>query len=397
MFRLTPYRLASRQRKKQHTEDLEVKEQRYIKQINGLKNEYADLSLTNSRLDNELRMLHQKYAEVCHMMNAHELEKEDLIMRHTQESGRLRRQVQYLTEQMELGNDHDQSAVGHANFNDFTSDMNALSVDTQNWNPAAQDNMAYMSHGQTHSTTARQQQKQPVVPQQVDPIKPAKREQDQPIASGVLFMILLCGAFVASRTNSRPALPQLPEEVRVASDKVLNNLLKDPRADAFSGNNLAGHAVTPDPSMHGFSQMQASWTQPLQQDDRHAMYRSLTMPTTQQEADQLFNLSPAEYQSLTTAGTFDTNPPQSTSTPRRNLAETLATVRQESISSAPPAEVYTRSLLWDQIPADVVKQFKELVKATDSQQKERGNQAHRNSLKNEFDTTQAWGFPMGTS
>lgn len=339
-------------------------------------------------------MMHQKYAEVCHLMNAHDLEKEDLVMRHTQESGRLRRQVQYLTEQLELGNDHDQSAVGHTNFSDFTSDMNALSVDNQNWNTAPQDNMAYM---QTHPTNTRQQQKQSVVPQHVEPVKPTKREQDQPIASGVLFMILLCGAFVASRTNSRPALPQLPEEVRVASDKVLNNLLKDPRADVFSDNNLAGHSATAGPAIHGFGQMQNSWPQPMQQDERHSMYRSLVMPTPQQEADQLFNLSPAEYQSLTSAGPFDNHPPQSTSTPRRNLAETLASVRQESISSAPAAEVYTRSLLWDQIPADVVKQFKELVKATDGQQKDRGKQAHRQSLKNEFDTTQAWGFPMGTS
>ena len=47
--------------------------------------------------------------------------------------------------------------------------------------------------------------------------------------------------------------------------------------------------------------------------------------------------------------------------PRRNLAEMLANMQEEHTRSS-KAEVYTRSLLWDQIPTDVVRQFKEMVR-----------------------------------
>jgi hypothetical protein len=47
---------------------------------------------------------------------------------------------------------------------------------------------------------------------------------------------------------------------------------------------------------------------------------------------------------------------RSTSQGRRNLAEAMASVRQGS-----KAEVYTRSLLWDQIPSDVVRTFVKMV------------------------------------
>jgi hypothetical protein len=46
---------------------------------------------------------------------------------------------------------------------------------------------------------------------------------------------------------------------------------------------------------------------------------------------------------------------------RRNLAEMLANMQDEHTQNS-KAEVYTRSLLWDQIPTDVVRQFKEMVR-----------------------------------
>ncbi|PNS18594.1 Transcriptional activator hacA [Sphaceloma murrayae] len=345
--------LASRQRKKQHTEDLEVKEQRYLKQINGLKNELAEMSLSNSRLENEYRVLHQKHAEACHVINAFNLEKEELIMKHTQETGNLRRKIQYLTEQIEDPNDQEYLMSTHTNFNEFTSDMNALSVNNQPWMSSVASNPGQFT---TEPDTRH--------PATQGDVKLVKREPEQPIASGVLFMILLCGAFVASKGNNKPFVPSMPEEVRVASTTVLDNLLKDPRSDMLT----AGMASTNmqhqhPPQISSPPQSHPHWPHHLQQQDsRHNLYRSLTMPTSHQEADHIFSLTPAEYNSLTSPESYTAYHPQPTVTPRRNLAETLANVRQESISKVPPAEVYTRSLLWDQIPADIVKQFKELVK-----------------------------------
>ncbi|KAF4555372.1 Hypothetical protein D9617_2g053280 [Elsinoe fawcettii] len=340
--------LASRQRKKQHTEDLEVKEQRYLKQINSAKGEVAELHHINSRLENDCRELHQKHSDALHLLNVRDMEMEEMTMKHTQETGNLRRKIAYLQQQLENPHENDFMMNANTNFNDFTSDMNALSVNNHPW-------MAGNAHFNSESEQTR-----PALAQQ--DVKPIKRENDPPIASGVLFMILLCGAFVASKGNNKPFIPGLSEEVRVASSTVLDNLLKDPRSDMLTGS-MQAPAMHPPQQIQNMPQPHNPWQQQVpQQDNRQTLYRSLTMPTGQQEAEQIFQLTPSEYNSLTSAETYAAYHPQHTVTPRRNLAEVLATVRDESISKAPPAEVYTRSLLWDQIPTDVVKQFKELVR-----------------------------------
>ena len=92
------------------------------------------------------------------------------------------------------------------------------------------------------------------------------------------------------------------------------------------------------------------------------MHRSLTEASKSQEADQAFLLTVAEYNALTTPSALHQNGRHAgeTNATRRNLADSLAALRKETIGDA--AEVYTRSLLWEQIPAEVVKQFKELVR-----------------------------------
>lgn len=45
---------------------------------------------------------------------------------------------------------------------------------------------------------------------------------------------------------------------------------------------------------------------------------------------------------------------------RRNVAEALANMQDEH-SRSNKADVYTRSLLWDQIPPDVLQQFKQMA------------------------------------
>ncbi|GAM90902.1 hypothetical protein ANO11243_089480 [Dothideomycetidae sp. 11243] len=363
--------LASRQRKKIHTEELEFKEQRYAKQIADLQAECGELAHHRHRLEVDFNVVHQKYTEACHAINAYELEKEELVMKHTQETGKLRREIQCLSEQLENLSMRDHMST-QENITAFTSDMNALSVDPHSYAMhAAQDPAATNMHTAFgHFPSAP-----PANP--VDSVKPAKREAEQPIASGVLFMILLCGAFVASKANSRPIIPRLPDEVRVASSTVLDNLLKDPAADAFVGNSGLQHMMA-HPVAGAHVPQSSPWERDVHSDGRQPLYRSLATPTGQPTHEQLFALSPAEYQSLTSPENYLGHIPQSTSTPKRNLAETLASLREESISKATPAEVYSRSLLWDQIPLDVVRQFKELVKESRT-----------------MDETAAQGFPMG--
>ncbi|KAF2151336.1 hypothetical protein K461DRAFT_171475 [Myriangium duriaei CBS 260.36] len=368
--------LASRQRKKQHTEELEGKETRYLKQISDLEHECHAMNMDRTRVRDECAMWHQKYVEACQVISGYELEKEELIMQHTQETGKLRRQIQYL----QLDSDHMSGA--QEGLGNFTNDMNAA------LNPYTMPDMT-AGYGQVPAATQNNT---------AEAVKPAKRTTEQPIASGVLFMILLCGAFVASKTNSRHIIPQMPDEVRVASTTVLDTLLKDPAADAFTANtgfqSMMPHHVA-GPQM---SQTQGAWDTSAQNDGRQTLYRSMTMPTGQPNADQLFALTPNEYHSLTSPEGYVGTPAQSTPTPRRNLAEALASLRQESISKGSPAEVYSRSLLWDQIPVDVVRQFKELVRDSGAAEATNNAFAVGQQMKHEYDENPMWNtYQMGST
>jgi hypothetical protein len=90
----------------------------------------------------------------------------------------------------------------------------------------------------------------------------------------------------------------------------------------------------------------------------------LTQPTEEQNNEQLFGLSAAQYNGLTSQDFLQNTPQRSTSQGRRNLGETLAAMRSNSKKSA--AEVYTRSLLWDQVPSEVVRNFAKLVSECNS-------------------------------
>ena len=87
---------------------------------------------------------------------------------------------------------------------------------------------------------------------------------------------------------------------------------------------------------------------------------SLTHTTDAQHNEQLFSLSASDYNGLTSHDFMQHAPSvPPTSQGRRNLSETLAAMRSNSKKSA--AEVYTRSLLWDHVPSEVVRNFARMV------------------------------------
>ncbi|KAI7191798.1 hypothetical protein KC316_g5555 [Hortaea werneckii] len=184
---------------------------------------------------------------------------------------------------------------------------------------------------------------------------------EQPIATGLLFMLLLCGAFVASKPPNSQArgVPQMPAEVRAAAPTILNNLLSETGPDATPSQTIsyAGHEPRSSGTTHQGRNQQSRLDQ---------MHHHITMPTKPQEIDDAFSLTTAQYASINNmnypgyhdapAQQHQHNGPRT----KRNLAETLANLRNKE-QQAGRAEVYTRSLLWDQIPTEVIKQFKEMV------------------------------------
>jgi hypothetical protein len=96
----------------------------------------------------------------------------------------------------------------------------------------------------------------------------------------------------------------------------------------------------------------------------------LVQPTKEQEQEQLFSLSADQYNGVISQD-FGREPEPSTSRGRRNLEESLAAMRSNNKGSV--AEVYTRSLLWDKVPAEVVRDFAKLVSESNSRNGEHQN------------------------
>jgi hypothetical protein len=209
---------------------------------------------------------------------------------------------------------------------------------------------------------------EPEVKQETQVIPAKKAEVNLPAdvekpatQGGLLFMLFLVGAFVLSN-RSTPNIPRVSEDVREASATLLDNILKDAGVARTPDNVMASAA--PQPSGNTWANP-ASMTMAGNGMDGIApsmlgeLHDTLTQPTQQQTNEQVFSLSAAQYNGVTDQSFLRNPPARSTSQGRRNLADALATMRNNDKQSA--AEVYTRSLLWDQIPSDVVRNFAKMV------------------------------------
>lgn len=333
--------LDSRQRKKLHTERLEDEKKQFTSIITTMEEEMAELNLKMSQLTRE-KEFYETHVENLRM------EKEDMIQNHTIETGELRKKVAVLTDHVQrLENAAMPSNTGFANgFNE----LDGMTMD------ASWDNMGFM--GDFPMETDVKQEMQLAATKKPEVTLPS--DVDKPAQGGLLFMLFLVGAFVLSNRSS-PTIPRVSEDVREASATLLDNIFKD-----------AGVAHAPESAMVPTapqSSASADWTStasmsmashsvndvaPSMLGDLHD---SLTQPTQEQTNEQIFSLSAAQYNGLNDQS-FMRNPPAHKQG-RRNLAEALANMRSTEKHSA--AEVYTRSLLWDQIPGDVVRNFAKMV------------------------------------
>lgn len=318
--------------------------------------------------------MHQRLQESQRIIDTMREERQYLVRAHTEETSKLRRQRDSLREQLEAGPAPAMSAQSSSAYADLYPGMEALhmGVGGQDWQ---QEDWAvgdfFPPQGDLFQNQTEPIKASPVQEKRVVPTPAAQgrskdlteARNDPPIAQGLLFMLLLCGAFVASKpANLQPAgLPDMPANVRAAAPTILNDLLSGFDSTLIPGSdrttvNTAGQpypsaAVHPSP-------------RPGKMDRVH---HRITASTKQQEMDQAFSLTPAQYISMTN-GKFSSyeQPPtpsqnEGGNPARRSLAEALANLEEQQPSNM-KAEVYTRSLLWEQIPADVVRQFKEIVR-----------------------------------
>ncbi|KXX74032.1 bZIP transcription factor 49 [Madurella mycetomatis] len=338
--------LDSRQRKKQHTERLEDEKKQFTEIISNMEE-------TITKLQDELSKLavdNRNYQSYIHELEG---KQEEMISRHTIETGELRKKISVLTNHVQTLEGAATTASGFAGaFNE----MDGITMDGS-W-----DNMPMFGDFPMEQPAEVKQEmqivpaKKPEVTLPTDCDKPAQQ-------GGLLFMLFLVGAFVLS-SRSTPSIPRVSEDVRAASATLLENVLKDAGVSQVPS---GLEAMAPQPSGSNWAQSAGSSlpiATPMVDNVAPSMLGdmadALTQPTEQQTNEQIFSLSAAQYNDLTSQDFLQSAPAErSTSRGRRNLAEALAGMRSSNKQSA--AEVYTRSLLWDQIPADVVRTFAKMV------------------------------------
>ncbi|OCL01839.1 hypothetical protein AOQ84DRAFT_305905 [Glonium stellatum] len=378
--------LDSRQRKKKHTEELEEEKKLWTERVGVLEDDITSLRHQIEGLLREKEQWHHEQMETRQIIDQLQWDKEELVRSHTLETGELRKKVSVLTEKLEASSTA-MSVAPSSTFTDFASDMDNLHMGPNDWDNyifVNEVNDFCMDEPTPSAAQHNQQQENTLV------VAPRKKDaEDKPVASGLLLMLLLCGAFVASKSSgsTAPPLPRMPDDVRAASATVLDSIFKDAGVAPSPASHhalIVNRIEALEPSSSG-----ANWPKRTLSSAEFAslshgsgssldqLHSQLVAPTKEQENEQLFSMSASQYNSLTSADftrrgysvhSDDMNdqmsPGSQPSQHRRNLAETLAAMREESKGET-AAEVYTRSLLWERIPSEVVHEFKRMVEESD--------------------------------
>ena len=302
------------------------------------------------------------------------LEKEESVRQHTIETGELRQRNAYLMQQLQRYEGAAMSAAPGvaAGFpTDFT-DFGGLP-------PPSWDDFA-APPGPRFTLEAEPPRPDPasgmLVPKR-EPATPAAGSMTSPptnsegddkgMASGILLVLLLCGAWVASRggnaASTTSASLAIPEDVRAASGAILDDLYRN------SGVRLDENMGLPPRSIdHGPEGAPSSFV-PGTNVGMEMLHRQLTSPSQQQLREQAFTLTPAQYNHIAGDGE-DTlmSPPPTAALDRpsqgRNLGDAVAAAAASAIATGKDgaAETYTRSLMRDRVSTQVLQDFARMVR-----------------------------------
>ncbi|KAF2750668.1 hypothetical protein M011DRAFT_474179 [Sporormia fimetaria CBS 119925] len=357
--------LDSRQRKKKHTEELEEEKKQWNEKLCHLQDQFQQLELEYQTVMAEKENWYRERHQMTEVIGQLQYDKEELVRNHTLETGELRKKISVLTETLERTN-LGPSVAPSSTYNDFTSDMDSLTMGSNEW-----ENYIFVN-----DFIAGEQTPAPPPEQSLVVATRRKEGEEKSAASGLLLMLLLCGAFVASKSSgsTAPPIPRMPDEVRAASTTILDNIFKDAGvAPTMTGQGIIANRVSElEPGASGFH-----WPKPLDSagvsgSSLEQLHMQLSSATKDQENEQLFSITPAQYNSINsmdfTRPRYSVSedfpdplsPGASQPSHRRNLAETLAAMREQSKGES-AADIYTRSLLWDKIAPEVVIEFKRIV------------------------------------
>ena len=186
------------------------------------------VELERQSQDRNYQILSHRFQEAQRIIDTLHEEKRDLMMKHTEETSSLRKRIRVLTDQLDHGPAPLMSAVpSSTGFADFNAEMEALNMGTHDWDSLIFDDLpsdsldeigfeARSEHTRQFTSEERNDMAHTTVSATTK--KSSDGASDQHVTSGLLFFLLLCGAFVASKPlSAQPAdLPQVPPDVRAA-------------------------------------------------------------------------------------------------------------------------------------------------------------------------------------
>ncbi|MCJ1288318.1 hypothetical protein MMC26_007673 [Xylographa opegraphella] len=352
--------LDSRQRKKQHTERLEEEKKHYTTIINELEEALGEMKVHEAEWEREKEGWATSQQQLKQYVDNLLMEKEELVRCHTIETGELRKRNTILSEQIQrIESTTMSTAPSSTGFSADFSDFDHLTMDSSPWdNFSLANDFSVETENSTGNFMSNEDKRS----------KPVVKEDDKVAASGFLLMLLLCGAWVASRGPADPSnvLPAMSDDMRVASATVLNHIYRDAGVQLKEIPCPTQQAVEVIPwnSRHSSERkttLSAFEIASLSNAPLETLHQQLTAPSKKQLQDQAFSLSSIQYNDLSSDGDHD-QPHAPKYHKHRNIGDALAALRGAQEGSA--AEVYTRSILWDKVPKDVVRDFARKVAET---------------------------------
>ncbi|KAL8993121.1 MAG: hypothetical protein Q9169_006588 [Polycauliona sp. 2 TL-2023] len=349
--------LDSRQRKKQHTERLEDEKKQTANRISDLEEALEAFNIREESWAQEreqIMLFHDRQRQCIDELIA---EKEELVRRHTIETGELRKKNAYLAEHAQKTDSIAMSAVpSSTGYSADYSDFEHLTMESSPW-----DNFSLVND--FNMEPAQKVENSLVITPKKE--RNVEKEGDATTAPGLLLMLLLCGAWVVSNNSASTKagpISRMPEDVRMASTAVLQTIYSDTGLQTQGPNpttDFRSAAVRPDPLKTSRKNSRVAYEANRRSHSPLAtLHHQLISPTEQQQRDHIFSMSADQYNGLTSDDVMGA-PSQVPLSGRRNLGDALAAPRLNKQGSA--AEAYTRSLMWDEIPNNIVRDFARMV------------------------------------
>ncbi|RMZ89324.1 hypothetical protein DV736_g3452, partial [Chaetothyriales sp. CBS 134916] len=369
--------LDSRQRKKTHTEKLEMEKKNFTEEKKVLEDHIANLE---NRLDHEQAQCMQQREQFENFIQQLQCDLNDAIRAKTIETGDLRRQNNFLKEcvkdlERQQAKGHQAGAAVDTFSNNFTNFSN-LDIDdgwVNEFDGTFSDDLK-MGGDDTPQRSLTPRPTPMSEPQQ------GLSTKEAPFSWNSFYMCLLVGAFIASTTSSSDAtsaasssvstsLPPLSEDYRIEAGNVLKAVLA---ADADSIQPFIPPGISTNPSTStGFPttitgiELSQIGGASSSLDSLHA---TLTTPSRQQQMQAAFSLTPEQYSHITNPdGIFDDDDGDAHPAPKppSQLEQMFASLQaqrdEHDLLTGLGSKSRKRSLLLERVPEKVLRDFREMV------------------------------------